>query len=58
MIAGAAIARGRGSRGFIVLVAAGLLASYVAGVSVAVAATGGPRRALAGLFTSAGEGAP
>ena len=48
-----AIARERHVRGFRVLVAAGLIASYLAGASVAVAASGGPRKALAGLFSDA-----
>lgn len=58
MVARAAIARGRGSRGFVVFVAAGLLASYLAGAGLVVAAAGGPHRALAGLFTSASEATP
>lgn len=56
MKARSAIARGRGSRGYLVLVAAGLVASYLVGAALVVAASGGPRRALSGLFTDAAAG--
>ena len=53
MPARSAIARGRSSRGYTLLVAAGLVASYVAGALLVMAVSGGPRRALSGLFGEA-----